>query len=61
MSEENKKEKLPEPEDVRIEFILNYVMKSMRIKIEKWSKLMSTNEYKVILFFHFYNNFNHLN
>lgn len=41
--EEKKKEKV----DDRLEFFWNYIMKTMRLKQEKWNKMITTNEYKV--------------
>lgn len=41
--EEKKKEKL----DERLEFLWNYIMKTMRLKQEKWNKMLATTEYKV--------------
>ncbi|XP_073817376.1 dynein beta chain, ciliary-like [Musca autumnalis] len=43
--EEKKKEKI----DERPEFLWNYIMKTMRLKQEKWNKMISTNEYKEII------------
>lgn len=47
--EEKKKEK-EEGEDERLEYILNYLIKSMRMKMDKWAKMISTEEYKVRTF-----------
>lgn len=44
MSEEPKPKK---KEDPRVDIISNYVLKTMRLKAEKWQKLMSTEELKV--------------
>lgn len=41
--EEKKKEKV----DERLEFLWNYIMKTMRLKQEKWNKMLATTEYKV--------------
>lgn len=41
--EEKKKEKV----DERLEFLWNYIMKTMRLKQEKWNKMLATSEYKV--------------
>lgn len=50
--EEKKKE---EGEDERLEYILNYLVKSMRMKMDKWTKMISTDEYKVSsVFVHFF-------
>lgn len=41
--EQQKKERV----DERPEFLWNYIMKTMRLKQEKWNKMISTHEYKV--------------
>lgn len=33
--------------DERPEFFWNYIMKTMRLKQEKWNKMITNNEYKV--------------
>lgn len=33
--------------DSRADFMSSYVMKSMRIKADKWQKLIATDEYRV--------------
>ncbi|XP_023292211.2 dynein beta chain, ciliary [Lucilia cuprina] len=43
--EEKKKEKV----DERLEFLWNYIMKTMRLKQEKWTKMLATSEYKEIV------------
>lgn len=45
MGEEGPQKK--ELEDVRADFMCNYVCKSMRIKPEKWSKMIHTDELRV--------------
>uniref|UniRef100_A0A1I8PDY1 Dynein beta chain, ciliary n=1 Tax=Stomoxys calcitrans TaxID=35570 RepID=A0A1I8PDY1_STOCA len=45
MADGDKKE---EKVDERLEFLWNYIMKTMRLKQEKWNKMISTNEYKTI-------------
>lgn len=35
-------------EDVRLEFLLAYLTKSMRMKQEKWNKMIQVEENKVI-------------
>lgn len=42
-----KKDKTEDDEDERLEFILNYLTKSMRMKQEKWNKMITIEEYKV--------------
>lgn len=44
-----KKEKGEDDEDERLEFVLNYLTKSMRMKQEKWNKMIAIEEYKVSL------------
>lgn len=52
MSDEKKEEKKKDDGvDERFEFIQNYLSKSIRLKSDKWGKMMSTDEYKVILKF----------
>lgn len=36
-------------EDVRLEFFLNYLIKSMKMKQEKWNKMINTEEFAVSL------------
>lgn len=33
--------------DPRLQFILSYLMRTMKFKIEKWQKMLTTEEYKV--------------
>lgn len=42
-----KKDKTDDDEDDRLEFILNYLTKSMRMKQEKWNKMIAVEEFKV--------------
>lgn len=42
-----KKDKAEDDDDERLEFILNYLTKSMRMKQEKWNKMIAIEEYKV--------------
>lgn len=44
MGDPEKKEEKP---DLRLEFIWNQLMKTMRLKQEKWNKLMGTEECRV--------------
>ncbi|BFF92572.1 dynein beta chain ciliary [Drosophila madeirensis] len=48
MSDDDK-DKIKEVIDNRPEFFWNYVSKTMRLKLDKWTKLMSTNEYKDLI------------
>lgn len=34
-------------EDPRLEFFLNYLVKSIKLKQDKWNKMMATDEYRV--------------
>lgn len=36
--------------DSRADFFASYVMKSMRIKSDKWQKLIATDEYRVSIY-----------
>lgn len=38
-------------EDVRLEFLLAYLTKTLRMKQEKWTKMMQAEENKVSLFY----------
>lgn len=49
--EEKKKQQESPDEDLRLEFILNYLTKTMRLKQEKWTKMIAIDEFKVSLFF----------
>ena len=45
MTEEGKgKEK---EEDPRLDFVRNYVLKSHRLKLDRWQKMMGNDEYRV--------------
>lgn len=37
-------------EDERWEYLFNYVAKSLKIKMEKWNKMMIIDDYKVCIF-----------
>lgn len=47
MSDEKKKDDKDDSEDARLEFLLNYLTKSYKMKQEKWNKMMGTDEYRV--------------
>lgn len=34
-------------DDVRLQYLCNYVCVSLKVKAEKWMKLLTTDEYKV--------------
>lgn len=58
MAEEKKKEeKVEDPEDSEgrvMDFLQNYLQKSMRIKPDKWQKMMATDDkVRKIIFFSF--------
>lgn len=38
-------------EDPRLEFITSYLLKSLRLKSDKWQKLMGTEDNKVSIFY----------
>lgn len=40
----------PPPTDPRVDFIGNVVVKTMKLKPEKWTRLMVTEEYKRIVY-----------
>lgn len=40
-------------EDPRLEFIISYLLKSLRLKSDKWQKLMGTEDNRVSIFFFF--------
>lgn len=42
------KENDKKDEDPRLEFILQYLICSSKLKTEKWAKMMGTEEFKVI-------------
>lgn len=46
MTDEKGKEK---EEDPRLDYIRNYVLKSHRLKLERWQKMMGNDEYRVSL------------
>lgn len=35
--------------DVRADFMCSYVCKTMRLRIEKWTKMMATDEYRALI------------
>jgi len=47
MSDDKKKDDKDDAEDARLEFLLNYLTKSYKMKQEKWNKMMGTDEYRV--------------
>jgi hypothetical protein len=47
MADDKKKEADDEEDDGRIAFLCSFTIKSLRLKIEKWQKMMSNDEYKV--------------
>ncbi|KAI8033138.1 hypothetical protein M5D96_014106 [Drosophila gunungcola] len=51
IDEEDKKKK--ETVDNRSEFFWNYLTKTMRLKLEKWTKMITTNEFSVSFTSHF--------
>lgn len=44
MAEEKKKEK---EEDPRLDYVRTYILKSHRLKLERWQKMMGNEDYKV--------------
>lgn len=46
-SEKKDKKQTSEDEDERLEFLLNYLTKSMRMKQEKWNKMIVIEDFKV--------------
>lgn len=55
--DEKKDKKGDADEDLRLEFLLNYLTKTLRMKMEKWMKMITTEEYSVSLFsFNYYFN-----
>ncbi|XP_037954213.1 dynein beta chain, ciliary [Teleopsis dalmanni] len=48
-AEKVRKEKLREKNEKRQEFLWNYIMKTMRLKQEKWNKMITTNEFRDIV------------
>lgn len=44
------KKAVEEDEDPRFEFICNYLIKSIKIKAEKWNKMVLVEEYKVCIY-----------
>lgn len=56
MSEEKKKEK---EEDPRLEYIKNIILKSHKLKLDRWQKLLGNDEYRVrFLYFCFQKSIN---
>lgn len=55
MSEEKKKEKEDDP---RLEIVRSFVLKSHRLKLERWQKLMGNDEYRVVFYSFFFLNQN---
>lgn len=52
MPDDKKEEKKKDDgSDERIEFILNYLAKAIRLKSDKWAKMIQTEEYKVRNYF----------
>lgn len=49
MGDEKKEKKGDEEDDVdaRLEYLMNYLMKSMKIKPDRWVKMMALEENKV--------------
>lgn len=45
MSEEKKKEKEDDP---RLEIVRSFILKSHRLKLERWQKLVGNDEYRVM-------------
>lgn len=43
----DKKKDDEDEEDPRLEFLFNYLSKSMKIKQERWNKLLATEEFHV--------------
>lgn len=56
MSEEKKKEK---EEDPRLEYMKNIILKSHKLKLDRWQKLLGNDDYRVwFLYFCFYKSIN---
>lgn len=36
--------------DSRLDFIGNYVQKALKLKLEKWTRLLSVSEYRIVVF-----------
>ncbi|KAF2900340.1 hypothetical protein ILUMI_05842 [Ignelater luminosus] len=49
------KRKKDEDVDMRLEFLLNYLIKTMKIKQDKWTKMITTDEYNKLIM-NFFNN-----
>ncbi|KAK9702182.1 Dynein heavy chain region D6 P-loop domain [Popillia japonica] len=47
--DDKKKKEEPEEIDMRLEFILNYLIKAMRLKQEKWNKMLLIDENKKLI------------
>lgn len=45
----DKKEEERKEEDPRFEFILQYMIRSSKLKMDKWTKMMNTEDLKVNL------------
>lgn len=51
-NEEKKDQKKDDSDvDYRLEFLLNYLTRSMKLKMEKWNKMMQTDEFGVRIVF----------
>lgn len=48
---------LPLSNDARLEFITSYTLTSLRLKHDKWHKMMATQEYQVKLCIFMYKNY----
>jgi len=46
---DDKKVNKKDEEDLRTDFLCSFVTKSMRLKSDKWQKLMSTEDLRVII------------
>lgn len=57
MSKKDEEKKKDDPtNDFRFEYIQNYLAKAIRLKSDKWHKMIQTEEYKVhIIFFFIFN------
>lgn len=47
MNEDTKETIDIEDDDLCIRFLSNFVLKTMRMKYDKWAKMMSTDEFRV--------------
>ncbi|KAK4884537.1 hypothetical protein RN001_000808 [Aquatica leii] len=50
MADAKKKKDEDDDVDLRVQFLQNYLLKSMRIKLEKWNKMWGTEEYAKVIF-----------